>query len=414
MVPLALAGWAAAALATWSTTVALLLLGLSVVGIVLVAALRRSAWWAAVAVVLAALSATGALHAHRLASGTVADLARAGAVVPVLLEIRTDPSLTRGGAGRPEYAVVRATVRQVTSEGRTWRVRAPALVVAGGEPAAAWARLPVGTQVSVLAKLVPPDRGSDVAAVVRARNAPVSTSGPSPPERLVERVRGGLRASVEARAPEPRALVPALVVGDTAGSVGRAGGGIRDDGFSPSDRRVGGQPHPAARLRADRRPLGRRPRLGPPGSRSARGGGVRRTVPDGAERAAGRGDGPGRAGRPRLRCAAGRTAQPRRRHGRAAAARPVPQPVGRVRPVRAGQRRHHRLGPELVGHPGPLAAGGGGRRGGGATGRAPCHAAGRRGHLRSGQRRPDCSPMRSPGRLSGRPRCWASPPPDCR
>ena len=47
MVPLALAGWAAAALGTWATTVALLLLGLSVVGIVLVAALRRSAWWAA-------------------------------------------------------------------------------------------------------------------------------------------------------------------------------------------------------------------------------------------------------------------------------------------------------------------------------------------------------------------------------
>ena len=107
-------------------------------------------------------------------------------------------------------------LRQVTSDGRTWRVRAPVLVVAGGEPAAAWSRLPVGTQVTVLAKLAPRDRGSDVAAVVRARGEPVLASGPSPPERLVERVRGGLRASVAARDPEPRALVPALVVGDTA------------------------------------------------------------------------------------------------------------------------------------------------------------------------------------------------------
>ena len=126
----------------------------------------------------------------------------------------------------------------MTSDGRTWRVRAPVLVVAGGEPAASWARLPVGTQVTVLAKLVPRDRGSDVAAVVRARGEPVLTSGPSPPERLVERVRGGLRASVAARAPEPRALVPALVVGDTAALSAELEAEFAATGSGPSDRRL--------------------------------------------------------------------------------------------------------------------------------------------------------------------------------
>jgi competence protein ComEC len=217
MVSLALAGWAAAALGTWATLTAGLIVAAGVVGAMAVAALRRSAWWVAAAVVLAALGVTGGLHAHRMAGGPVADLARAGAVVPVLLELRTDPSVKERQGGRSGYVVVRATALQVSPGERSWRVRTPALVVAGGEAATAWAGLPVGTQVTVLAELAVPDRAADIAAVVRARGQPVIASGPSPPEQLVERVRGGLRASVAARAPEPRALVPALVVGDTSG-----------------------------------------------------------------------------------------------------------------------------------------------------------------------------------------------------
>ena len=217
MVPLALAGWSAAALGTWATATAAWTIALGLVAVVVVAVLRRSAWCAAAAVVLAALGGTGALHAHRLASGPVAELAQAGVVAPVQLEVRTDPVVKEGVGGRTGYVVVRATVHQVSSGGGTWRVRAPGLVVTGGEAVATWARLPVGTRVTVLAELAAPDRGADVAAVVRVRGEPVLTRGPSPPERLVERIRTGLRASVAGRAPEPRALVPALVLGDTSG-----------------------------------------------------------------------------------------------------------------------------------------------------------------------------------------------------
>ena len=217
MVPLALAAWSAAALGTWATATAGLAIALGLAATVAVAVLRRSAWWAAGAVVLAAIGGTAALHAHRLTSGPVAELAQAGVVVPVQVEVRTDPVVKEGEGGRTGYVVVRATVHQVSSGGRTWRARAPGLVVAGGEAASEWARLPVGAQVAVLAELAAPDRGADVAAVVRVRGESVLTSGPSPPERLVERVRSGLRASVEGRAPEPRALVPALVLGDTSG-----------------------------------------------------------------------------------------------------------------------------------------------------------------------------------------------------
>ncbi len=217
MVPLALAAWAAAALGTWASRTAVLVLGLGLAAVVVMALLRRSVWWAAAAVVVAALGGIGALHAHRLASGPVADLARAGAVVPVLLEVRTDPVLTEQQGGRTGYTVVRVTIRQVSSGGRSWRVRAPALLVAGGATASVWARQPVGAKIVVLAELAVPERGGDIAAVVRVRGDPVSTGGPAPPERLVERIRAGLRASVAERASEPRALVPALVVGDTSG-----------------------------------------------------------------------------------------------------------------------------------------------------------------------------------------------------
>jgi competence protein ComEC len=216
MVPIALAGWSAAALGTWATRTAGLVLVVGLFAMVVVAVVRRSAWWAAVGVVLAVLGGVGAVHAHRLDSGPVAELARGGAVVSVLLEIRTDPVL-KDGQGRSGYVMVRATVRQVTSGGRRWQVRAPGLVVAGGEAASSWARLPVGAEVTALVELAAPDRGADLAAVLRVRGEPALTSGPSPPERLVERVRGGLRAAVAGRAPEPRALVPALVVGDTSG-----------------------------------------------------------------------------------------------------------------------------------------------------------------------------------------------------
>ena len=85
MVPLALAGWAAASLGTWATAAVRSARRWAWSGPGPGAAVRRSAWWTAAAVVLAALGVAGALHAHRLASGTVADLAQPGAVVPVLL-----------------------------------------------------------------------------------------------------------------------------------------------------------------------------------------------------------------------------------------------------------------------------------------------------------------------------------------
>ncbi len=89
-------------------------------------------------------------------------------------------------------------------------------MVASGPAAEAWAQVLVGSRLRVDGRLVPVDRGSEVAALLRARGSPVVVAPPGTGLRLVERVRAGLRSAVAARGPEPRALVPALVLGDTS------------------------------------------------------------------------------------------------------------------------------------------------------------------------------------------------------
>lgn len=217
MVPLALAGWAAAWLGTWASPGSWVLAASGAAAVLLLARLRSSPWLAATAVVTAVLCLAGGLHTQRLVRGPVADLARAGATAELELEVRTDLQLVSPSGGRLGYGVGRAVVLRVVAPGTAYQVRAPGLVVVGGEAARAWAGLPVGTRVTTWARLQPRDRGSDAAAVIRVRGDPIRLAGPSPPLRLVERVREGLRASVDGRPAEPRALVPALVVGDTSG-----------------------------------------------------------------------------------------------------------------------------------------------------------------------------------------------------
>ena len=168
--------------------------------------------------VTAVLCLVGGLHAQRLVQGPLADLARTGAVAKLQLEVRTDLRLVAPSGGRPGYGVGRVTVPAGHGGGeRPGRCGSRGCVVVGGEAARDWAGRPVGTRVTAWARLQSPDRGSDVAAVIRVRGHPVPLADPSPPLQLVERVRDGLRASVAGRTAEPRALVPALVVGDTSG-----------------------------------------------------------------------------------------------------------------------------------------------------------------------------------------------------
>ncbi len=180
------------------------------------AVIRKSWWLAALSLVLSFGIAVGAAHHHRLASGPVSELAAEEAVVAVDLVVRSDPRIHPAAGSRTAYLSVRGNVLTVEGRGRSWRVRSPVLLTVTGTQVADWVGVAVGTRLSTQARLQTATAGSDIAAVLRVRGPTRVTSAPSAGLRLVERVRRGLRESVRDRRPEPRALVPALVLGDTS------------------------------------------------------------------------------------------------------------------------------------------------------------------------------------------------------
>ena len=217
MVPLAAAAWAAAWLGTWDTVTA------AAAVVVLAGAAgalgwrTRAAGLVGVGLVLLGVGAGAIVRAEALASGPVADAAAQGAYAVVVVEVRGDARVHPAAGVRPPYATFDAAARVVEARGASWRLRTPVLVVGTGAAALGWSRRPVGSRVRLSGRLQPADRGSGQAAVLRIREPGELVAGPGPALALVEHVRQGLRTSVAHRRPEARALVPALVLGDTSG-----------------------------------------------------------------------------------------------------------------------------------------------------------------------------------------------------
>jgi len=177
---------------------------------------RGSLVAAAVALALLAGLTVGWSAQYRLAAGPVADLAARRAVVEAAVVIRRDPTVHVAAGVRPDYLTVRAELVAVAGRGESWRLSVPVLVTVSGPAVADWRAAPVGTTLAASARLEPRTAGSDVAAVLRVRGGASVTAPPAAGLRVTERVRAGLRTAVERRRPEPRALVPALVLGDTS------------------------------------------------------------------------------------------------------------------------------------------------------------------------------------------------------
>jgi competence protein ComEC len=177
---------------------------------------RHLPWLAATLLVVVGVGVVGGLRAHGLRSGPAADLARQQGSVSARLQIRSDPRLHPAVGGRPPLLTLDVQVTELAGRARSWRIRAPVTVMATGPATSSWTAIPVGTTVAVRGLLQAPQPGDDVAAVLRVRDAPVLLEPPGPGARLVERVRQGLRDAVAHRRPAPRALVPALVLGDTS------------------------------------------------------------------------------------------------------------------------------------------------------------------------------------------------------
>ncbi len=216
LVPIALAAWAGAWLGTsgaptgWLASVVLVVAGTGA------ALWLRSVWLGAAVVILVTSAGLGWVGQRQLSTGPVSDLAAGRAVVTVQAEISADPQLRDPGSPAG-YLSVRARLLSVEGRGAHWRTSTPVVfVVTGDEAIRAWLRHPVGERVTATARLTAPEPSADVAAVARAREPATVTAEPGPLQRSVERVRAGLRHAVADRPPEPRALVPALVLGDTS------------------------------------------------------------------------------------------------------------------------------------------------------------------------------------------------------
>lgn len=221
----ALAGWAAAALALgapagWTAAGA----GAAVLGagLLLLAGCRRpqSLWrigTAGAAVLLCAAAGAGVAGLQRAEAraGPVLGLARDHARVLAELTIGSDPRTARSGSG-PPVVVLDAVLDRVTGpDGAQTRVETPVRVLAGHPQ---WARLQPSTRVAVVARLAPGRSGERAVALLRPAGdtPPRVTGGPGTVQRAAGRLRAGLREATEGLAPDARALLPGLVVGDTS------------------------------------------------------------------------------------------------------------------------------------------------------------------------------------------------------
>lgn len=247
LVPPALAAWATAAVmlhappgrAAGTVIAALLTAG----GLLLVArgrptGRRRATAHAVAAVLLCVAAAAGSagLHGADLRRGSVPALAREYARVTAEVQITSDPRLTRprvsGSHMAPTSVLIEADARRVErADGTARTTRAPVLLIVDPRPSESreaapaakgtspWLALLPSTRLRVEARLAPAMAGGDrFAAVLRVkgRGGPDAVGRPSGPQRLAGRLRAGLREATDGLPADARALLPGLVVGDTA------------------------------------------------------------------------------------------------------------------------------------------------------------------------------------------------------
>ncbi|MCX4762092.1 ComEC/Rec2 family competence protein [Streptomyces sp. NBC_01275] len=207
---------------------------------------------AGVLLCVAAAAASAGLHGADLRRGPVPVLAREYATVTAEVEITADPRLTRprvrGDHVTPDSVLIEGEVRSVQeAAGQTVATRTPVLMIVdgngngngnvgagaesadgqmggvqaakGGPGGSPWLGLLPSTRVRVTGRLAPAmTQGDRIAAVLRVRDraAPSVVEEPSAAQRTAGRLRAGLREATDGLPADARALLPGLVVGDTA------------------------------------------------------------------------------------------------------------------------------------------------------------------------------------------------------
>lgn len=255
LLPPALAAWAGAALAVgapgwWTAMGAVLCLGaamilLAVPGFRSRGAARtdgagqeqgedgapRGRWrlhtTAAAAALFCAAAGAGSagLHGADARQGPVPRLAREFARIEAEVTLTSDARRTfprvRGDHGTPVSLLLDAEITRLTApDGTEFRLRTPVLVIVSpGGATAKWEHLLPSTRLRIAGRLAPPlHKGERAAAVLRpdGKGPPRVIGPPSLLQRTAGGLRAGLRTATDGLGPDARALLPGLVVGDTA------------------------------------------------------------------------------------------------------------------------------------------------------------------------------------------------------
>jgi competence protein ComEC len=181
--------------------------------IALAGGLRRGWLLLAVGAVVVAAGAVGGVRAWATATGPIATWAREGAVVVVDARL-AGGRISATGRGGPIWTAD-ATVVGVVGRGEAWTSGAVVRLSVSGDLVREWAAVPAGATVRAAVKLGPVPVEQGASAFASARASPRMVAPPGALDVGVSAVRSGLRQAVAGLPEAPRALVPALVVGDT-------------------------------------------------------------------------------------------------------------------------------------------------------------------------------------------------------
>lgn len=193
---------------TWPPWVRLLV---AVIALALVIRLLRRPLAALTLAVVALILVTSAQQAWRQSAGPVESLATDGAVATVTGLVLAEP-IPVGGDGMPDRVLVRFRVTEVEARGYRTEVSTPVLV-RGDEQ---WRRVQWRQEITVPARFREARPGSPERALLTPLGPPQIAERDSAFLAASDHARERLRTAVDPLPRDARALVPALVVGDTS------------------------------------------------------------------------------------------------------------------------------------------------------------------------------------------------------
>lgn len=176
-------------------------------------------------------AAVGALRVAPLVTGEVPAAAAAGAYVTATVTLTGDPAArsgrVHGSARGPDKVVAAATLDSWRHAGASYVSALPIRLSWGADRS----DLPPGTVLHVSGRLVPGDATNRSAALLVADDVSVVADGPHLQQAALQ-VRMSLRHSTSAHPGDGGALLPGLVLGDTAGVSDELSQAMRDAGLS--------------------------------------------------------------------------------------------------------------------------------------------------------------------------------------